>query len=712
MPKKKEVISKTKEKNICSEIMAMVDDSQSATGTWEDNNVKWHKMRMRIKKTKTFPFVGCANIRMPTIEEKLRKVKASLVNRIFGIRPVVQVIPEPTGNPNTAVKIEKFLDHLIVDVMRLKPKAVIGIDQELEKGFYVLKPYWRCDIVSRTEKYSTDDLTMEEAQMLYDTNTTPEMITAAVIQKFDVDMNQKVKKENMAAVDLAVKDILAGKTEIELKVKDVLYDYPDVALCQPERTYVPTDAGYDPQSATWIIHEFEMPIEQVRMNAEYRGWDIGEILDLQEEISKKSENKDRLIDTEKELREGISKFENTGKITIWEFYGWFDLDGNGKNKNCVITLAPNFNKVLRKIENPFFTGKFPFVKLFYELTDDRWFAHRGIPEMIEDIVKEIDIQHCQKIDQQTIRNTPMFVHRAGMINKNLVQFVFGQSIPAQGMQPLSDVIAPLNNSNQSVEFSYEKEQMILETKIQELIGQVDYSLQSMINKRQPRTFGEVSMQNQAMQNVFSLDADLHTFCFEELFNWIWDLWCQYGSDDYEFAYFGKEGWEKIRLTKEETQGRYKISVRGNDQNTNPQIRQQKAQLVMQATMNPVAVQLGVVTPPNIAESYRLMYQEMDIPNPERLFVPPEVLMQQMQAPQPPPPSDIKIGGDDLTDAEIAQELQKRGIQPDVQGRALKSRAIVEDKQREKTAEDMENLSALNEMMGATSEEATSEETQE
>jgi len=114
----------------------------------------------------------------------------------------------------------------------------------------------------------------------------------------------------------------------------------------------------------------------------------------------------------------------------------------------------------------------------------------------------------QKIDRQTLTNSPMYIYRAGMVNPKTVQFVFGQGIPAQGMQPLNDLMAPLNAHNPNVEFSYEKEQMILETKVEELIGQVDFSLQSMINKRQPRTLGEVDHQVQSASNVFSLDADM------------------------------------------------------------------------------------------------------------------------------------------------------------------------------------------------------------
>jgi len=191
------------------------------------------------------------------------------------------------------------------------------------------------------------------------------------------------------------------------------------------------------------------------------------------------------------------------------------------------------------------------------------------------------------------------------------------------------------------------------------------------------------MQSQGMQNMFTLDADLFRMAFEELFNWVWELWCQYGDEEYEFAYFGRNGYEPIKMTKEETQGKYKISIRGNDQNTNPQVRLQKTQMITQMQSNPVALQTGVISPINIANGYKMALQEMDIPNWEELVMPPEMIAQQMQQQQQMPQTqDIRIKPKDLTDAEIAQILQSRKIQPDIQGRALKSEAIVQEKRIE------------------------------
>lgn len=696
--------NKKKADTTCSDIKKLVEESKALTGKWELNNEKWHKMRMRIKKEKTFPFVGCANIRMPTIETKLRKVKSALMNVVFGIRPIIQAVPPPSGRWETARKIEKFIDHLMMDVMKVKGKSIITVDQSLEKGFFVNKPYWRQEIIMRQESMSLDDLSIEEAMWIFAQERRPEEVKAAIVKKFDVDMHKVVQKENIAEVDRVYSELMSGKKEIDAKFQDLVYNFPDIALCEPERVYVPTDSGYNPQDASWVVHEFLMPIERFRANSEIRGWDgeaYNEIIDALDDYKKKGERFDKNIDVTKDTREGITKLDDTGKITIWEFYGYHDINGDGEEESAVITIAPDFNKVIRKISNPFFSGKKPFVKFFYELTDDRWFAHRGIPEMIEDIVKEIDMQHNQKLDQQTIRNAPMYIHRAGMVSKNTIQFIFGQSMPAHGMQPLEDIIRPINNHNPSVEFSYEKEQMILESKVEELIGQIDFTLQSMINKRQPRTLGEVQMQSQNMAQVFSLDAELFRSSFEELANWVWELWCQYGDDEYEFLYFGKEGAEPIKLTKEEVQGKYKITIRGNDQNTNPQVRIQKAQMIMMAQNNPPALQSGVITPVNIANAYKRFYQELDIPGWEELVSMP-------RPPQPPPP-EVRIRMDDLTDGEQAQVLAKQGIRPDVHGRQLKSRAIIQEKRTQTRKDEIGNFANIVGALSKTEEDAQTQE---
>ena len=219
-----------------------------------------------------------------------------------------------------------------------------------------------------------------------------------------------------------------------------------------------------------ITHEFYMPYDEVKRNVKQKGWSQHALNNI--------ENIRNLVDlnlTEgtKETREGVERMGNPSSLVkIWETYMYYDLNNDGYQEKCVFTFAPDFAQTLRKITLPINNGKWPFVKLVNELADNRWFSHRGLPELIADLVREIDTQHNQKIDSQTLRNAPMISYRAGVVNPNLIQFQPGQAIPRHE----ADDIQMINNTNLNTDFSYKDEQMILESKIEELVGQIDFKI--------------------------------------------------------------------------------------------------------------------------------------------------------------------------------------------------------------------------------------------
>lgn len=644
-------------------IKRSVTECEQNTVQWSSKQQKYHRIRKCIKKEKTFPFKDSSNLRIPTAEIQIRKVKAGILGQIYGIRPVVCALPSPGASPDTGFKIEKLLDHLIMDVIGLELKSEIGVDQSLEKGFYLAKPHWCREIVEREEKVELEDMPLAEVMAIFTMDK--DQILPVVFQRFEIDKHDSVFEYNKDAVERAIDEILSGKEEVVINFKDVVYDFPDVDFISPERVYVPTDTGYDPQKAKLLTVEFFLPLDIVKANAEYKGWDKDAINKL---IALKGLDVDKETDLDKDTREGISRMNNpSGLVRIWESYGWCDIDDDGKAEKSMVTSFPDFGEVARKVLVDSYSGKYPIVKLFYELTENRWFSHRGIPEMDEDMIKEIDVQHNMKIDAQTMRNAPMIVYRAGMVNPNLVGTNPGAAIPVNGLNPLNDTIAAINMHNPNAEFSYEREQMILETKIQEMHGQIDYSLQSLINKRQPRTLGEVEAQATGASNNFALDVKHYISSFSQIFEMIWELWCQYGPDEYEFLYFGQsQRGEKIKLTKEEIQGKYRITVRGNDQNTNPNTKIQKAQQILLGATNPILLQLGVVGPQQVANAVKRFYQTMGIDSWEELINP---------QPQPQQPPDPKLAitpkFDDMTNSEQAQVLAAHGIQVDPPGRDQK-----------------------------------------
>jgi len=532
------------------------------------------------------------------------------------------------------------------------------VDQSLEKGMELAKPFWRTQIDSRVVSVDMNDFTAEEQQAIM--SLPIKEILPVAIKRYEVDMSKLVKVDNAQSVVEALLKLKSGETKARLEFKDVIYNSVDVAVIAPDMVHVPSYSGFDPQGCDFLTHEYYLTIDAIKFRSESFGWNAKAVAELED--LKSVDIKDSQLDLSKGTREGITMLQEDGLVKVYEYYGYEDI-GNGKAEKVLVTYAPSLNVELRKIKWETATKEYPFVKFFYELTDDRWFSHRGIPELLEDIIKEIDTQHNMKIDQQTIRNAPMFVYRSGMVNPNMVQMRPNQAIPVKGTMALGDAVQALNFHNPAVEYSYEREQQLLESKAQELLGQSDFSLQSQVNRRQPRTLGEVEMQQQAYSGIFGLDVSMYTESFSQLFNMIWELWCENGDDEYEFTYFGTQGAESIKLNREEIQNKYTLTVRGNDSNSNPNVKLQKSQQIMSYITNPLMLQMGVVGIPQIIQGSKEFFSALDITQAERFYNP----NAQPQQPPPPPPvaTLIKPKFSDLKDVEQAQVLESVGVKADM-----------------------------------------------
>lgn len=707
MAKKKEEkkLKLDKETTLFDDLYRMVEDARDGASTWRDNTDTYYRLRMRYKKTKNFPFPGCSNLRMPTIEMYIRKVKAALLSVYTNVKPRMTVIPQSDANLEKARRIEKFLDWLCDSKIQLLEKLVVIVDKMLERGFCLAKVIWRIEENVYTEKIDLNEISVDEATQLFDSRITDEQIAQYIVKKLDVDMSESVADQNQEAVMKAVTELRSGKDVVELTLRDELYNAPDVVIVDPLYCGVPTDSGRNPQEQRMFYHEYFEPYNTLKQKAE-DGTLEKEAFDNIDFIREADLKDTTLLKMTQDTREGIERLNNPSKLVkVIDLYCYYDLNEDGIEEKCHFLLAPDFQQVLKKqrLEND--SQKFPVVRFDAEIIDDRWYSSRGIPQHIEDIAKEIDAQHNMKLDNQTIRNSPMFVFRSGIVNPRLVKFLPGQGIPVPGMTPLDDAIKAMDFHNPNTEFSFEREEMLLKTVIQEYLGQIDYSNQSMINKRQPRTLGEVQMQAQAANTVFGLDVVLFTSALSELFTQILELCQQYMPERVFALVSGENGVEPLHLTRDEIQGKYDIIARGNDTNSNPMLKAQKSLSRVQVLLNPVTLQSGVVNQQNIYNILkRYLQDDGEIGWKELISMP------QPQAPQPPPPATlIKPGFEDLTDAEQAQVLASAGVRPDMQGRALKSQAIIQEKDVEQRNLQANTLSKIVESLSSPGDKVANEE---
>jgi len=691
-----------KDMQLFSDLYRMVEDAQSNSSTWRDNTDTYYRLRMRYKKTKNFPFPGCSNLRLPTIETYIRKAKAAYMATYHSIKPRMMVIPQSDTNLEKARRIEKFLDWLADSKIHLLEKLTIIVDKMLERGFCLAKIVWKMESVSYTEPISLDDLSVEEAMMLFDLNVPDEQLVQFAIKKFNIDVSETVMADNIESITKAIQELRSGKEKVNVKLRDELYNAPDVMIVDPLYAGVPTDGGRNPQDNRMVYHEYFENYDVLKQQAEDGILDKLAIDNI--DFIRTSNLSDfKLLTNTQDTKEGIERINNPSQmVRLIDLYTYYDLDDNGSIQKCHFLLAPDFSQVLKKqrLEND--SQQWPFVRFDSEIIDDRWYSSRGIPQHLEDMSKEIDAQHNQKLDNQTIRNAPMFAFRSGIVNPKLVKFIPGQGIPIPGMTPLNDAIQILNNQNTNVEYSYEREELMLKSTIQEYLGQMDYSVQSIINKRQPRTLGEVQMQAQAANTVFSLDVALFTSALSQVYTQLLEFCQQYMPERIFALISGENGIEPLHLTRDEIQGKYNIICRANDTTGNPILRMQNSMARTQMLMSEIPMQTGIVTPMNVYNVLKRYLQDSQELGWKELISEPQ------PAPSPLPPN-VAPQFDSLTDQEQAQILQRLGIQPDVQGRALKSSAIVQEKASEQQSQRVEDLSKVMDMIGSPGDKVEEEE---
>lgn len=670
---------------IAKDILTDISQSESIKTRWAQKMDFYYRLRYRLRRIKDWPFIGCSNLGLPTIEKFLRKIKASLFNVFWGIRPHSIMIPEGPQSFDIAMRLEHYVDWLLETKIKFANKLSIAIDKMEEKGFSVLEPLW----VIRDEKRKFDidlaGLSPDMIQLVFSAIDTQDDSTVDQIAKlFDVDMSETVRQENLNYLKDALTKLRSGQTKVQVTVCDETYNNVDINVHDPENVYVPIDSGIDPQTCRYVAYEVYEPWNIVKQKAQSGIYD-SDVFDSMEAYRKMGQtspsqgkdsfNPDRTSDVLKDQREGIQRANNQSKcVKLLRCYAWYDLDGDGIEERNVFILAPEWKKCLKAFPFPYAHRQWPCIRLNSEMVDDRWYSCRGIPEMLEDIAKEIDTQHNQRIDSQTIRNVPMFTYRSGVVNSRFVKFTPGQAIPVNGLTPLDDAIKVLRNESSNAEFSYKDEEMMLKLEVADLYGITDFSTQSVVNRRQPRTASEVMAQQQSGSVIFSLDSLLLSESLSELLTQVVQLIQQYLPDKVFFSVVGEGA--TAHLSREEIQGGWLVRPRGNDINTNPQKRLEMSQAKHAFLVQQYNVESGIVTPVNAYLSLKEYLQYTGDVN----------WQQKISMPQPPPPpqpppaiQNIKTNFDELTDLEQAQVLQSAGVKPDMQGRLLHRQEDIMDK---------------------------------
>lgn len=324
---------------------------------------------------------------------------------------------------------------------------------------------------------------------------------------------------------------------------------------------------------------------------------------------------------EVDITEGHDRYE------ILECYMFADVDGSGINSDIVLWVHAGTEEILRAtyLRRISPSGKRPFIKAdFFKRKGSEY--GMGLAEILHPISVEMDFIHNHRIDTGLITSMPFGFYRpTSGIEPKEIDFKPGVMIPVES--PQTDVVFP--NFGPKTVFG-SQEEAALDVLVQRMTGISDLTL-GVVSSRQgaSRTArGVAAIQGEAASNI-----DVHlrrlTQAWRSGVKYLHDMLQKRIPVGLSFRVTGQDGndyFSTVR-SREELAGDFEFEIASNSASSNPQVRIQKAQEVLNQVMDPIGIQLGIISPRNIYEAKKNYMRALDVKEVSRFITEPRQIPQ-------------------------------------------------------------------------------------
>jgi hypothetical protein len=602
-----ELVRSERTKDFVKGLVGQVKKCQSSRMGWIQKTDHFRRRRYGMEfRNPSYPWPGSSSIVPPLVDKKIDELKPSYINLITSVHPPVSVLGVGPEAAENASNVEMWFEWLIkFGSPRFIEQTILAVDDLLEMGRGVLKSVWHYEtsrqketlkpstLPQRLRELIVVDVSFREAEAMFQASQgTAKILTkgefderrdliAKIIEReFDLDPEEDRDRE-------AISQILGwfrsgAKKPLTYEHRDTRTNVPGVVAVSPKNLIVP-EWTTDIEGAEYIAHQMWFNVHQFKTRAKDAGWDpqaTQEILEKKRFTGEK--NSSAPFDTERadEARRAGVWYTADQQIEIHEAYTWFSAKEYGMDQKVVVLYSPDAPTSPLKVfsyQRP--SGKWPFHTATFELNKARWYSPRGIPEKLDDLEFEIIQQHRAKLNRMTIANAPTFSYRVGQgINPANYKWIPGQFFPRRNADDVTPMVIP------SLDISFEREEQILRTWVEDYLGGVDFGLASPESSlNEPRTATEI----QAIQGRSRQSLSLRGTLFQRMMGEVWqemlDLWLMWGDQE---TFIDVTGGQPIKLTKEQMQGKFELVPTGTIGEQDPQMLAAKAQqrvlLLMQA----------------------------------------------------------------------------------------------------------------------------------
>lgn len=393
--------------------------------------------------------------------------------------------------------------------------------------------------------------------------------------------------------------------EKEVARTEKVWEGPVVERLNPEDVLIIGGEG-DPQKADIVIHQTFLTASELWTLVDrgvFKKDAVEKIIKSGPDSKMRTEVDN--IKQQRLLNTGIAATERGAELDryrILEAYLKIDVDGSGINSDVVVWLHEDTRELLRatflyRINK---SGKRPIFKADYLKKPGMEYG-TGLLEMIHPLSVEMDAMHNMRVDMGMFSTMPFGFYRpTSSMDPQTLQIEPGSLIPLDN--PQTDVVFP-NLGNRSVFGA--QEEAALQTMVERLTGISDLALGALTGAQGP-TRTATGARAFVGESAANLDVFLRRLSrmWGDVFQYIFQLLQQRIPKGMSFKITRDDGsdyWQSIQ-GPEDLRGDFDFELAANSSSSNQAIVEQRAMDALQQVMDPIAIQLQIVTPREIYEA--------------------------------------------------------------------------------------------------------------
>lgn len=474
------------------------------------------------KSAKTFPWTGCSNVRSKVYTSLVETIVPRIIKSIHEIKPCARIIPRRGDTTAESEVWESFLDWSLETEFRRTGRSYLNVKEDVYRtavmhGTAIEKVHWK----TITNTYR--DIETRQ-QMILDANGQPTL-----------DANGQPVVENV---------------DEEVVKEGTIYDAPIVEMVDLKDFIIPINSA-SIADAPFVVHKFKIKKAHLKRLLKEKKYENGK------KVMAYKEDDINEIDEERESLQGLKPISGREEVVLHEYWGLYDIDGDGLEEECQIVFHKPTSSVLFADYNPFKHGMRPFVE-YRLIPRPNFFFGWGIYDVVHEHSDLIDTLFNQMIDNNTLTNMPVFtyVKRAGMSQS--YEITPGTFLPVWNQNDIQQLmtVGKANIENELINIVFGL--------IQKVTGATDYSMGMTSSISENRTKGGIM--SIISEGNIRFDLTIKRFQDSNALEWlqILQLNAQYREPLMFSKISGKTGkMEMVPFTREQIQDWPDIYPQGN-----------------------------------------------------------------------------------------------------------------------------------------------------